>query len=101
MFAQWEPEPMMTHNGKEIQAAFVGRIDEGGPIDIEKRIDQGFFSRARGIAEPSQGVKNKLLRQTSILQEKFSEEAWRLAGQALSGGSFEHLGLPSRSEVLD
>jgi len=41
---------------KRFQAAFVGRIDEGGPIDIEKRIDQGFFSKsARGSPNHPQG----------------------------------------------
>jgi hypothetical protein len=97
MFVQWEPEPMMTHDGKEVKATFVGRIDDGGPIDIEKRIDQGFLLEHVGSPTHRKGVKNKLLRQTSILQEQFGDEAWRLAGQALSSGSFEHLGLPSGS----
>jgi hypothetical protein len=97
MFVQWEPEPMMAHDGKQVKTAFVGRIDDGGPIDIEKRIDQGFLLEHAGSPTRRKGVKNKLLRQTSILQEKFGDEAWRLAGQALSGGSFEHLELPSGS----
>jgi hypothetical protein len=99
-FVQWEPEPMFTHDGKHVQAAFVGRIDDGGPIDVEKRIDQGFLLERVGPPTRRKGVKQKLLRQTSILQEKFGAEAWRLAAQALSGGSFEHLGLPSGSEIL-
>ena len=48
MFVQWEPEPMMAHDGKQITAAFVGRVDDGGPIDIEKRIDQGFLLEHAG-----------------------------------------------------
>ncbi len=101
MFVQWEPEPMMTHDGKEVKAIFLGRIDDGGPIDIEKRIDQGFLLEHAGSPTRRKGVKNKLLRQTSILQETFGAEAWRLASQALSSGSFDHFGLPSgSSEVL-
>src|SRR5436190_703989 len=100
MFVQWEPEPMTTHDGKEIKAAFLGRIDDGGPIDIEKRIDHGFLLEHAGPPTRRKGVKDKLLRQTSILQEKFGDEAWRLANEALSSGSFEHLGLSSGSSGI-
>jgi len=35
-------ETMMTHHGKEFQAASSG-VDEGGPIDIESGLTKVFF----------------------------------------------------------
>jgi hypothetical protein len=47
------------------------------------------------------GLKKKLIRQTSILEERFGEEAWQEAFKAMSEGSLEHLGLLRRSKILD
>jgi len=69
---------MMTQQCKEIRQPSVGRIDEGGPIDIESGLDQGFFSRAaRDRRTIAKGVRINSFVKRSILQEKFSEEAWR------------------------
>jgi hypothetical protein len=40
-FVVWEPSPMMAHKDGKVQATFVGRIDRGGPLDIERRIVDG------------------------------------------------------------
>jgi hypothetical protein len=101
MFVQWEPEPMITHDNQTVKAAFVGRVDDGGPIDIEKRIDQGFFLEHAGSRSRQRSLKKKLIRQTSILDERFGAEAWDSAYKAMSEGSLEHLGLASGPTILE
>jgi hypothetical protein len=43
-FVVWEPSPMMSHKDGKVGATFLGRIDRGGPLDIEQRIDDGFMN---------------------------------------------------------
>ncbi|MCS3729816.1 hypothetical protein [Bradyrhizobium betae] len=101
LFVQWEPEPMMTHDGKTVKAMFMGRVDDGGPIDIEKRIDTGFALEHAGSASYRQRVKKKLLRQTSILEERFGSEAWQSAFKAMSEGVLVDRGVSTRSSPID
>jgi hypothetical protein len=100
-FVQWEPEPMFSHREGLVKATFSGRFGGGGPIDIEKRIDQGFLLEHAAAPASRDGLKKKLIRQTSILEEKFGEEAWQEAFKAMSEGSLEHLGLSRRSTILN
>jgi hypothetical protein len=100
-FVQWEPEPMFTHRNDQVKATFNARIDDGGPIDIERRIDQGFLLEHASTPARRDSLKKKLLRQTSILEERFGEEAWQAAFKAMSEGSLEHLGLSRRPTILD
>ena len=99
-FVQWEPEPNFTHRDGQVKATFSAR-EGSGPIDIEKRIDQGFLLEHAAAPARRDSLKKKLIRQTSILEEKFGEEAWQEAFKAMSEGSLEHLGLSRRSTILD
>jgi hypothetical protein len=102
-FAVWEPYPMFVHEDGKIKATFNGRIDSGGPLDIEERGDRGL------MAEPVNGLnsagvrklRSKLLRQHSILGPAIGEEAWPVAFRAMAEGSLEDFGISKRSSILE
>jgi hypothetical protein len=102
MFVIWEPEPMITHKDGRVGALFMGRIDQGGPIDIERRIDDGLL-----IGNPSglntagrRSLKNKLMRQHSILDARLGEEAWTSVIRAAAEGSLVDLGVEQKSDFI-
>jgi hypothetical protein len=102
MFVIWEPEPMITHKDGRVGALFMGRIDQGGPIDIERRIDDGLL-----VGNPSglntagrRSLKNKLIRQHSILDARLGEEAWTSVIKAAAEGSLVDLGIEQKSDFI-
>lgn len=99
-FVQWDTEVLFSSSDNaHVNAFFTGRIDDGGPIDVEKRIDHGFLLEHVGTPARRKVLKSKLIRQTSILEDRFNKESLELALQALADGSFAHLGLSARPTI--
>jgi hypothetical protein len=102
-FVVWEPYPLFSHHGGRVKATFNGRIDDGGPLDIEKRIYQGLVAEVVGGLNSARArkLRNKLLQQHLILDPGIGEQAWPVAFQAMTEGSLETFGLSKRSSILE
>jgi hypothetical protein len=101
-FVVWEPSPMMTHKDGTVQATFVGRIDRGGPLDIEQRIDDGLANEVvAGLNTAAwRKLKRKLLNQHTLIDQTIVEQAWPVAVKAMADGALEPFGLAKRSDII-
>jgi hypothetical protein len=102
-FVVWEPSPMMTHNKDGMVAAtFFGRIDRGGPLDIEQRIDDGLVNEVvAGLNTAAwRKLKGKLLQQHTVIDQALTEQAWPVASQAMADGTLETFGLTKRDNII-
>jgi hypothetical protein len=102
-FVVWEPYPLFSHKDGMVKATFNGRIDKGGPLDIEERIDQGLVAETVGGLNSARArkLKQKLLQQHLILDPVIGEEAWPAAFRAMTEGSLASLGLSKRSSIIE
>jgi hypothetical protein len=101
-FVVWEPSPMMTHKDGKVKATFVGRIDTGGPLDIEQRIDNGLANEVvSGLnAAAWRKLKRKLLNHHTLIDQKLVEQAWPIAIKALAEGALEPFGFIKRENII-
>jgi len=98
----WEPSPMMAHKDGKVQATFVGRIDRGGPLDIEQRIDDGLVNEVvAGLNTAAwRNLKRKLLQQHTLIDQTVVEQAWPVAVKAMADGALESFGLAKRDDII-
>ena len=98
----WEPSPMMTHKDGKVQATFVGRIDRGGPLDIEQRIDDGLVNEVvAGLNTAAwRKLKRKLLNHHTMIDHSLVEQAWPVAVKAMTDGALEPFGLTKRDDII-
>ena len=101
-FVVWEPSPMMSHKDGKVGATFFGRIDRGGPLDIEQRIDDGLVNEVVAGLNTSawRKLKGKLLQQHTVVDQALTEQAWPVASQAMADGTLETFGLTKRNSII-
>jgi hypothetical protein len=101
-FVVWEPSPMMTHKDGKVQATFAGRIDRGGPLDIEQRIVDGLANEVvTGLNTAAwRNLKKKLAQQHTLIDQTVVEQAWPVALKAMAEGRLEALGLAKREQII-
>jgi hypothetical protein len=101
-FIVWEPSPMIAHKDGKVQAAFVGRVDRGGPLDIEQRIDDGLVNEVvAGLnTAASRKLKRKLLNHHTLIDQTAVEQAWPVATKAMTEGALEPLGVTRRDDIV-
>ncbi len=93
---------MMAHKDGKVQATFLGRIDRGGPLDIEQRIVDGLVNEVvPGLNTAAwRNLKKKLLQQHTVIDQAVTEEAWPVAGRAMADGALEAFGLIKRESII-
>ena len=101
-FVVWEPSPMMAHKDGEVQETFVGRIDRGGPLDIEQRIVDGLANEVvAGLNTAARRkLTKKLLQQHTLIDQTVVEQAWPVALKAMAEGRLEAFGLAKRDQII-
>jgi hypothetical protein len=101
-FVVWEPSPMMAHKDGKVQATFLGRIDRGGSLDIEQRIDDGLVNEVvAGLNTAAwRNLKRKLLQQHTLMDQTIAEQAWPIAAKAMADGALEAFGLAKRDTII-
>jgi hypothetical protein len=102
-FVVWEPSPMMTQGDGKVQATFAGRIDRGGPLDIEQRIIDGLTNEpvAGGLNTAAwRKLKGKLLQQHTVVDQAVVERAWPVATELMADGALESVGLARKSDII-
>jgi hypothetical protein len=101
-FVVWEPSPMISHKDGEVGATFFGTINKGGPLDVEKRIDDGLVNEVvAGLNTAARRkLKAKLLQQHTVIDQALTEQAWPVASQAMADGTLETFGLVKRDNII-
>jgi hypothetical protein len=101
-FVVWEPSPMMSHKDGKVQATFVGRIDKGGPLDIEQRIVDGLANEVvAGLNTASwRNLKRKLLQHHTLIDQTVVEQAWPVAVKAMADGALQAFGVAKRDDII-
>src|SRR5262249_36635340 len=101
-FVIWEPSPMMTHKDGKVGATFTGRIDRGGPLDIEQRIDDGLANEVvAGLNTAAvRNLKRKLLQQHILMDQAVADQAWPVAIKAMAEGALQPFGLSKRDDII-
>jgi hypothetical protein len=101
-FVVWEPSPIMGHKDGKVGATAFGRIDRGGSLDIEQRIDDGLVNEVvAGLNTAAwRKLKGKLLQQHTVIDQALTEQAWPVASQAMADGTLETFGLTKRDSII-
>ncbi|SEI85014.1 hypothetical protein SAMN05518849_1011107 [Sphingobium sp. AP50] len=103
-FTVWTPQPMMAHDQGRVKATFVGRIGDGNDseLDIEKIIDIGLEVQSVGMIDSyKKELRKKLISAHTLLDSNLPATAWDVAGQALTAGELEGMGLSKRSTIIE